>query len=138
VRIIEKDGLIFAKLIKQNDIKSGLSFFSDDRDFLQVGTWEYEAGRQLLPHIHNIAERTINRTHEVLYILQGSLKATIYTLNAEIVESLVLEQGDILILLSSGHGYRILEDNTRVLEIKNGPYLGAEVDRRRIEVEEQD
>jgi len=38
-----------------------------------------------------------------------------------------------LILLKGGHGYEILEDGTRVLEVKNGPYPGAEVDRRRLE-----
>jgi hypothetical protein len=137
MRVIEKDGFILAKLIKPDDIKPGLSFFSDDNDFLQVGAWEYEAGKNLLPHVHNIVERVINRTHEVLYVAQGSLKATIYTLDAEVVESLTLEQGDILVLLSSGHGYQILEDNTRVLEIKNGPYLGAEKDRSRIEIKEE-
>jgi len=47
------------------------------------------------------------------------------------VEELTVKQGDTLILLNSGHGYEILEDGTQVLEIKNGPYLGAERDRRR-------
>ena len=41
-------------------------------------------------------------------------------------------EGDVVILLRGGHGYDIIEDGTQVLEIKNGPYLGAEVDRRRI------
>ena len=36
-------------------------------------------------------------------------------------------------LLECGHGYTILSDDTKVIEIKNGPYLGADVDRRRIE-----
>jgi hypothetical protein len=41
-------------------------------------------------------------------------------------------QGDVLALFNGGHGYEVLEDNTRVLEVKNGPYLGPEVDRRKI------
>ena len=35
-------------------------------------------------------------------------------------------------LLRGGHGYEILEDGTQVLEVKNGPYLGPDVDRRRL------
>lgn len=35
-------------------------------------------------------------------------------------------------MMNGGYGYRILEDNTKVIEIKNGPYLGAEKDRRRL------
>jgi hypothetical protein len=129
---IERNGVVLAKLIKSDDIKPGLNFYSENPDFIQVGVWEYEKDKNLLAHIHNILERTINRTNEVLYIIKGRLEATIYTIQEEFVEKLILESGDILILLTSGHGYRILEDSTRVLEIKNGPYLGAELDRIRI------
>ena len=48
------------------------------------------------------------------------------------IETLIVKQGELLILLESGHGYSILEEDTTVLEVKNGPYLGAEIDRRRI------
>jgi hypothetical protein len=130
--VIEKDGVILAKLIKPDDIKPGLNFFSDDSEFIQVGAWVYEKGQVLLPHIHNCVERIINRTNEVLYIINGKVEATIYTIQEEVVEKLVLESGDVLILLTSGHGYEILEKGTRVLEVKNGPYLGAEIDRKRI------
>ena len=41
-----------------------------------------------------------------------------------------------MICLEGGHGYEILEDNTRVLEIKNGPYPGPEKDRRRLELKD--
>jgi len=37
-----------------------------------------------------------------------------------------------LILLEGGHGFFIKEDDTVILEVKNGPYLGAEMDRHRI------
>ena len=40
--------------------------------------------------------------------------------------------GDVIILLRGGHGYDILDDDTEVLEIKNGPYVGSDLDRRRI------
>ena len=30
-----------------------------------------------------------------------------------------------------GNGYDIMEDGTQVLEVKNGPYVGAEADRKR-------
>ena len=41
-------------------------------------------------------------------------------------------EGDVVVLLWGGHGYSVLEDNTQVLEVKTGPYVGAELDRRRI------
>ena len=36
-------------------------------------------------------------------------------------------------MLRGAHGYDILENGTQVLEVKNGPYVGAELDRKRIE-----
>ena len=52
-------------------------------------------------------------------------------MNQELVDTVRVNQGEILVLLESGHGYKILEDDTTVLEVKNGPYFGAEKDRIR-------
>jgi oxalate decarboxylase/phosphoglucose isomerase-like protein (cupin superfamily) len=132
MRIIKKSDKVLAKIISFEDMKPGLNFFSENEEFIQVGAWKYEKGKELLAHIHNKVDRAINRTHEVLYVIKGELEATIYTLDEQFVEKLVLQAGSMLILLECGHGYKILEDDTTVLEIKNGPYLGAEIDRRRI------
>ena len=115
----------------KTDIKDGLSFFSQDNEFIQVGSWNYNKDKVLLKHIHNEVERKVFRTQEVLYIVSGKIEAEIYDLNEKFIEKIEVSEGEILILLNSGHGYKILEDNTKVIEIKNGPYLGAEVDRRR-------
>ncbi|WP_270505024.1 hypothetical protein [Eubacterium limosum] len=127
-----KNGKVLARHILKEDIQEGLNFYSKDEEFIQVGAWSYPKDKELLAHVHNEVERKINRTYEALYIIQGSLEAEIYDLEEKPVEKLLIQKGDILILLESGHGYHILEDNTKVLEIKNGPYLGAEIDRHRI------
>ena len=130
---VKRDGKVLAKHIKPEDIKAGLNFFSQDAEFIQVGVWgNYEKDKQLSDHIHNTVERTVDRTCEVLYVITGSLCAEIFDLNEHAIETIIVNQGDILILLECGHGYTILEDNTTVLEVKNGPYLGAEIDRRRL------
>lgn len=132
MREIKANNVILAKHIPSEDWKPGLSFYSDDGDFIQAGSWGYDAGKALLPHIHNEVERKVYRTQEVLYIRKGSISAQIYDLDANFVEELIVKEGDTLILLNSGHGYKILEDGTQVLEVKNGPYLGPDIDRRRI------
>lgn len=130
-KIIEKNGVIFAKKISLDNIKKGLCFYSNDEDFIQVGTWNYEKGRYLVAHNHNIVERKINRTNEVIIILDGKLKIDIYDENDEKITELKAKKNDLVIMMNGGHGYHILKDNTKVVEIKNGPYLGAEKDRRR-------
>lgn len=131
IREIKYDNLVLARYVPSEAWSEGLGFYSNDEEFVQVGSWQYNKGKELLKHIHNQVERSVDRTQEVLYIRRGSIKARIYTLDEVFVEELTVKQGDTLILLNSGHGYEILEDGTQVLEIKNGPYLGAERDRRR-------
>ena len=131
VKEVIKDGVILARYVPSDTCVEGLSFFSKATEFIQVGAWCYDSGRDLLPHIHNEVNRTINRTQELLYIRKGKILARIYDLNEILVEELEASEGDALILLNSGHGYKILENGTQVLEVKNGPYLGAEIDRRR-------
>ncbi len=128
---IKSGGIILARLIRSKDWNKGLGFYSTDEEVIQVGTWYYEKGKMLKQHIHNEVDRTISRTNEVLYVVSGKVKAYIYDLQESLVQEVIVDCGDTLILLDCGHGYEILEDETKVLEIKNGPYLGAEVDRRR-------
>jgi hypothetical protein len=68
----------------------------------------------------------------VLFVRRGSLRADIYDSGKNKVAEWIVKQGDIVVLLGGGHGYQILTDGTQVLEIKNGPYLGAETDRTRL------
>ena len=112
---------------------NGLSFFSEEKDFLQVGVWGYDKDTRLQPHIHNEVKREVVRTQEVIFVRSGRLAASILDEDGNFIERLELGAGDTLVLLKGGHGYEILEDNTRVLEVKNGPYAGAEIDRRRLE-----
>lgn len=133
MRTIEKDGKKFAIKITCEDVHDGPTFFSEDGDFLQVGSWRHEKGKRLKAHNHNIVDRKINRTQEFLFVTKGALKALIYDEDDRPLDELVINEGEGLILFSGGHGYEIMTDDTKVIEVKNGPYVGPELDRRRLE-----
>ncbi len=130
-KISDKDSIL-AIIIRDADWQEGLNFISSEKDFQQVGIWGYNKGKRLEPHIHLRAPREVLRTQEVLFVKEGRLKADIYTEQGKFLTSKELNKGDTIILLKGGHGYEILEDGTKVLEIKNGPYLGPEKDRKRL------
>jgi len=132
MKVIEDNGLRLALFISKKDRQKGLNFYSEDNDFIQVGTWSYDGNKKLPAHIHNVVPRNIGRTQEVICVMQGEVKASIYSEKKKLVEEIVLGEGDVLVLLNGGHGYEILSDDTFVLEVKNGPYIGAERDRERI------
>jgi hypothetical protein len=128
-REIVKDGLVLARHVRPGDFRKGLAFYSEDEEFLQVGTWRYDNGQQLRAHVHNIVPREIDRTNEVVIVLQGSMAARIFDEERHLVETVTVCQGEFLILMNGGHDYTILENDTRILEIKNGPFLGKEIDK---------
>ena len=133
IREVKEDGKVIARLIPAEDAwAGGLKFFSSDQEFVQVGTWSYPRGKELLAHAHNSVPREVRWTQEVLYVRKGSLRADIYDSRKNRLAQWVAEEGDIVVLLGGGHGYNILADGTEVLEVKNGPYPGAEADRRRL------
>lgn len=133
IEIKQEDGVVLARHIPSSEAwREGLNFFSPEEDCVQVGTWGYGGGKVLKAHAHNEVKREVFRTQEVLYIRKGLVRSVIYDLNDKKVAEVMAKEGDILVLLQGGHGYEICEDGTQVLEIKNGPYAGAEVDRRRL------
>lgn len=134
MREIVKDGKILARYITADDIKPGLISLTNDNEFLQVVAWgHYEKGKYLQDHWHNEFERTALRTYEAIYVVKGAIEARLFDLDLIPVETITVKQGELLILLESAHGYTILEDDTTVLEIKNGPFMGVDKDKTKFQ-----
>jgi hypothetical protein len=131
-RKISSGEIIYAIVLRSDGVEPGLKFYTSESDFLQVGSWRYERGKKLKPHAHKICERKSNLTQEFVFIKKGKLRLDVYDNLDSVIESLELGQGDLAILLAGGHAYEILEDDTQVIEVKNGPYPGLEADKRLI------
>lgn len=132
VEILDGDVVLARHIPASVAWNQGLSFFSKDSEYIQVGVWGYSAGKELKAHIHNEVSREVLWTQEVIFVRCGKIRANIYDINEKKVAELDVNAGDLIILLYGGHGYDILEDGTQVLEVKNGPYVGPELDRRRL------
>ena len=105
------------------------TFFTPPEFNHQLGFVVYPAGGSIAPHTHRPIERHINGTSEVLVVRKGRCNVDLYTEEHVLVETRELRCGDILLLISGGHGFRMLED-TVLLEIKQGPYTGLEEKER--------
>ena len=132
-REIKNKSKLYAFVIKKDFTKHGLSFFTPDNFPLQLGFWDYNNGKVLKSHIHIENQRLVKKTQELIYILSGKVKISLYEDNGELIESFIAEQGDTVFHAEGGHGYEILENGTRVIEIKNGPFTGVESDKKIIE-----
>jgi hypothetical protein len=81
------------------------------------------------PHLHRSLERKIKGTSEVLLVKKGRCEVDIYDNSKDLVATRELREGDILLLVDGGHGFRTLED-TVFVEIKQGPYTGLDEKER--------
>ena len=95
----------------------------------QVGYIVYPAGGEIQRHIHRSLERHIVGTSEVLVVKKGRCEIDIYNDERELVASRELREGDIMLMVGGGHGFRMSED-TVFLEIKQGPYTGVDEKER--------
>lgn len=121
-RIIS-NGNLLAQIIRAKPHIKKTAFFASAEANMQVGFVVYKANTDIKRHIHKSIQRKLDRTEEVLVVQKGKCTVDIYDVNKEFVVSKKLRVGDIIILISGGHGFRIIED-TVLLEIKQGPYTG--------------
>ena len=127
---IVRDGeKVLAIIYRDADWVPGLNFCTPDELFIQAGCWYYQAGKELAAHRHIWNERVVTMTQEVTYVKKGRMKVLVYNDDKELVREFDLSAGDFAVLANGGHGYEILEDDTQVLEVKNGPFLDVSVDK---------
>jgi len=100
-----------------------------ENKYLQVSTKRLKKDIKFKPHKHNALERNIDNTHECWIILEGSIKASFYDLNNDLIYETILKSGDCAVVYDSGHSMEIIEDNTIIYEVKNGPYYGQQKDK---------
>ncbi|WP_412467663.1 hypothetical protein [Pedobacter sp. KLB.chiD] len=114
-----------AIIIRANYKKEGISFFTPGDFSQQLGYMNRPQGYIIDPHVHNLVERKVTLTQEVLYIKSGKVRVDFYNDEQDYLESRIVETGDVILLASGGHGFEMLE-NTEMIEIKQGPYCGDE------------
>ena len=56
-------------------------------------------------------------------IRKGKVKVNFYNMDQECIDDTILTDGDVILLCAGGHGFDILEE-TEMIEIKQGPYVG--------------
>ena len=91
----------------------------------QIGFIVYPAGGEVPRHVHRPLQRRLVGTSEVLLVRLGHCVADIYNEERELIANRELCEGDVILLVAGGHGFRMLAD-TVLLEVKQGPYTGLE------------
>ena len=106
---------------------------ADEHEILQVSAIQLAQGRVVKPHQHLPTERSTEGTQESWMLWQGRVQVKLYDLDQVLVKEFELCAGDCMVLYRVGHSFTVLDDNTKLIEIKNGPYYGSEHDAKQID-----
>jgi hypothetical protein len=136
IEYIKDADKILAIVIRSNYSIEGIEFFSSKNDSQQLGFMKRPSGYNIAPHCHNIIQREVHITQEVLFIRNGNVRVDFYNDDKNYLNSIVLNPLDVILLVSGGHGFKFLTDS-EVIEVKQGPYDGA-IDKVRFDAVSDD
>jgi len=126
-RIVDANGILLALVVTDRPPAAterfGIEFLTGPEHVLQVGVMRRPEGYVIQPHVHLPVLRESVGTPEVLFIRQGRVSVDFYDAYQVKVWSMVVEAGDVLILLAGGHGFTMLTEAV-IEEVKVGPHLG--------------
>jgi len=114
-----------ALIIRSKYDEPGIHFFTPPSFSQQVAYMKHQKGHRISPHIHNMVNRQVLYTQEVLMIRSGKINVKLYDSNRIPIGHRVLESGDLILLCGGGHSFEILEESS-MIEVKQGPFAGNE------------
>ncbi len=130
VEIVERAGHAYAIILRASATSSEkYNFLTDSKSPLQLGMNFYTRGESIKPHYHLPRHIECEQVQEFVLIGAGRARLTLYdAADQSPFTTLPLETGDMVLLLFGGHGFEIDED-TKIVEIKQGPYDGRTKDK---------
>lgn len=127
--VISWEGQLLAYVIRAKLSPDKTTFLTPNDLNFQIGYVVYPAGGEVKRHVHKKLERHITGTTELIMIKTGRCKIDIYNDDQQLVASRELASGDMVLTVNGGHGFQMQEDTT-LLEIKQGPYSGIDEKHR--------
>lgn len=131
LEFIKKKERLLAIIIRNDYTCDGVNFITPDEYSQQIAYMHHQEGKVIDAHIHNLVHRNVVLTQEVLLIKKGKLRVDFYDDYEDYLESRILSSGDVILLVSGGHGFKVLEE-IEMIEVKQGPYSGVQ-DKERFE-----
>ncbi len=122
--VVNKEQLL-ALILRHDFVEDGIHFFTPNEFSQQLAYMNRPQGYQIEPHVHNVVPRNVELTQEVLFIKKGQVRVDFYDQTRVFLESRVLNGGDVILLAHGGHGFTMLEQS-EIIEVKQGPYVGEQ------------
>lgn len=123
-RFPSSSGSELAIIVRAGFDEPGLTFFTPDDYGQQLGFMHHAAGHVVQAHVHHAVERVVTTTMEALFVRSGRVRVDLFEESRDHVATRILGPGDVILLVSGGHRFEMLEAS-EMIEVKQGPFAGA-------------
>ena len=123
--IIVGDELL-AVIVRHGFDKDGITFFTPEHFPFQLGMHQRDAATKVEAHQHKPFAKLDIPAQEFFYIINGKVQVVLYHKKKK-HKTVMLNSGD-MILLNCGHEITFVE-KTKLVELKQGPYRGKDVEK---------
>tara|TARA_B100000965_G_C19429791_1_gene685956 strand:- start:123 stop:515 length:393 start_codon:yes stop_codon:yes gene_type:complete len=129
MKIYDSNKNLLSIVIKADEIKERTNFITNNEEEMQVASFNFTEETVIDNHIHLNQNRSINTTPEIIFVVKGKIKASLFDDQENLINEIELTTGDTIAFLKGGHGL-IAEKGTKLVEAKQGPYI-EELDKKR-------
>lgn len=122
------NGIIQAEILRADVEVASTTFFSSDDSPLQIGIMSHAAGFQEDAHYHPSIRREECHTQQFFIVIRGEVSVQFYSDLGQLFQESVLQSGDSILIREGIHSIRVNE-NSKCITVKQGPFLGVDLDK---------
>lgn len=119
---------LLAIVIRGGGSPDKYNFATPPEGTLQLGVTFYAAGDRVAPHAHHRRQAASRDTQEFLLVQEGEIEVEVFREDGTPLAAFRLGRGEGVLFTDGGHGLRCLAP-TRLLEVKQGPYVSPALDK---------
>jgi hypothetical protein len=130
MKTIKHKGIDYATIGHISEAKKGWNFCEDADSPLQWGVGLFYQGEKMAAHFHKSRPRLpVHKTKEFIYVAKGSVMVQFYDSDKKLFCSETLLCGGYVYFDDGTHGIRVLEQETILIEVKNGAFSNNDKER---------
>ena len=125
---LEVQGTVLAEVLWNSASVTSTKFYSADDSELQLGLMSHKSGFIEVAHYHPKLERASCATQQAFVVLQGVVFVDFFNPDGTVIKTYQLGFGDSILIKDGIHRIRVEEDS-RCITVKQGPFLGPDIDK---------
>ncbi|MDG1707561.1 MAG: hypothetical protein P8H03_02310 [Emcibacteraceae bacterium] len=132
--ICDSEGKVLVQIYDLNNIET-TSFPTPENWSMQFGVGCAETNDKVfIPHVHKDASRKLQNTGEFIYVTKGRMEIFFLDQKGSKLKKVSLSKGMAFLQMEGGHAIKAIA-GSNYFELKQGPYLGRNIDKFDVEIE---